>query len=102
MRYLLATVTALFLTSCNESPPAEPTAQTSPAPAEKQAPSTADELTDTTEVTIEQPIELAEPLAVGDQAPDFRLLDQQGKERTLDELLADGNVALVFYRSADW
>jgi cytochrome oxidase Cu insertion factor (SCO1/SenC/PrrC family) len=39
---------------------------------------------------------------VGAQAPGFALKDQQGVERSLDELLKKGKVALVFYRSADW
>ncbi len=39
---------------------------------------------------------------VGEKAPGFTLEDQQGKERSLDELLKQGNVALVFHRSADW
>jgi cytochrome oxidase Cu insertion factor (SCO1/SenC/PrrC family) len=41
-------------------------------------------------------------LKVGTKAPKFTLKDQSGKERSLDEFLAKGNVALVFYRSADW
>ena len=41
-------------------------------------------------------------LKVGGQAPRFILKDQEGKERSLDELLKKGKVALVFYRSADW
>jgi cytochrome oxidase Cu insertion factor (SCO1/SenC/PrrC family) len=41
-------------------------------------------------------------LKVGDKAPKFLLKDQEGKERTLDEFLKKGKVALVFYRSADW
>ena len=41
-------------------------------------------------------------LKVGEPAPKFTLKDQTGQERTLDELLAKGTVALVFYRSADW
>lgn len=41
-------------------------------------------------------------LKVGSTAPKFTLKDQQGKERSLDELLKQGKVALVFYRSADW
>ena len=41
-------------------------------------------------------------LRVGETAPRFTLKDQQGKERSLDELLKKGKVALVFYRSADW
>jgi cytochrome oxidase Cu insertion factor (SCO1/SenC/PrrC family) len=41
-------------------------------------------------------------LKVGAKAPSFSLKDQQGKERSLDEFLRKGKVALVFYRSADW
>ncbi len=41
-------------------------------------------------------------LAVGEKAPKFTLKDQDGKERSLDEFLGKGKVALVFYRSADW
>lgn len=39
---------------------------------------------------------------VGEKAPTFTLKDQDGKERSLDELIKKGKVALVFYRSADW
>ena len=41
-------------------------------------------------------------LKVGEKAPRFALKDQEGKERSLDEFLKKGKVALVFYRSADW
>jgi cytochrome oxidase Cu insertion factor (SCO1/SenC/PrrC family) len=41
-------------------------------------------------------------LKVGAKAPTFILKDQEGHERSLDELLGKGKVALVFYRSADW
>ena len=41
-------------------------------------------------------------LKVGTKAPKFTLKDQDGKERSLDEFLGEGKVALVFYRSADW
>jgi cytochrome oxidase Cu insertion factor (SCO1/SenC/PrrC family) len=41
-------------------------------------------------------------LEVGAKAPKFALKDQQGTERSLDELLKKTKVALVFYRSADW
>lgn len=41
-------------------------------------------------------------LPVGDKAPAFTLKDQDGKERSLQDLLKKGKVALVFYRSADW
>ena len=39
---------------------------------------------------------------VGEKAPKFTLRDQEGKERSPDEFLGKGKVALVFYRSADW
>ena len=32
----------------------------------------------------------------------YPLKDQEGRERSLDELLGKGKVALVFFRSADW
>jgi hypothetical protein len=38
----------------------------------------------------------------GDKAPEFNLQNQEGKDVKLSELLKKGNVALVFYRSADW
>ena len=41
-------------------------------------------------------------LKVGTKTPQFTLKDSSGKERSLDEFLAKGKVALVFYRSADW
>ena len=41
-------------------------------------------------------------LNVGEPAPKFTLKDQEGRERSLDEFLTKGKVALVFYRSADW
>jgi cytochrome oxidase Cu insertion factor (SCO1/SenC/PrrC family) len=43
-----------------------------------------------------------EPLGVGQKAPSFNLTDQDGVERSLDDFLKKGNVAVVFYRSADW
>ena len=36
-------------------------------------------------------------LRIGDQAPDFELLDDQGKTQRLSELLADGPLVLYFY-----
>lgn len=41
-------------------------------------------------------------LKVGEKAPAFTLKDQSGKERSLDEFLKTGKVAIVFYRSAAW
>lgn len=39
---------------------------------------------------------------VGSEIKDFVLTDQAGEERRFSELLADGPVAVVFHRSADW
>jgi hypothetical protein len=41
-------------------------------------------------------------LKVSENAPPFKLKDQDGKERTLEEFMKKGVVALVFYRSAGW
>ena len=41
-------------------------------------------------------------IAVGKPAPPFMLQDQHGRVRSLDTLVKKGNVALVFFRSADW
>jgi len=41
-------------------------------------------------------------LKVGEKAPEFTLKDQAEKERALKEMLKDGPVALVFFRSASW
>jgi cytochrome oxidase Cu insertion factor (SCO1/SenC/PrrC family) len=41
-------------------------------------------------------------LKIGEKAPAFKLKDQSGKERTLEEFVKEGKVALVFYRSASW
>ena len=41
-------------------------------------------------------------LALGAEAPEFKLLDQSGVERSSAELRGDGYLAVVFHRSADW
>ena len=41
-------------------------------------------------------------LESGTAAPAFSLPDQQGKQQQLADLVKQGNVAIVFYRSADW
>lgn len=41
-------------------------------------------------------------IEVGKPAPKFELPDQDGKKRSLDSLLKEGDVAIVFYRSASW
>ena len=39
---------------------------------------------------------------VGSQVPDFTLLDQNGRSRTLMSVMGSKGVMLVFFRSADW
>ena len=41
-------------------------------------------------------------LKIGKKAPNFELKDQTGKMRSLQKMLKDGSVAVVFHRSADW
>lgn len=41
-------------------------------------------------------------LAVRAEAPDFKLLDQTGKERTFASLAGPKGLVLIFFRSADW
>jgi hypothetical protein len=41
-------------------------------------------------------------IKIGEKAPPFKLKDQAGQERALSDLLKNGPVALVFYRSASW
>ncbi len=39
---------------------------------------------------------------VGERVPDFTLTDQGGRGRTLQSLMGDRGLMLVFLRSADW
>jgi hypothetical protein len=39
---------------------------------------------------------------VGERVPDFKLLDQNGKEQTLQSIMGRRGAMLVFIRSADW
>jgi hypothetical protein len=41
-------------------------------------------------------------LAAGADAPEFRLKDQNGRERDRGSLTAPNGLVLVFFRSADW
>jgi hypothetical protein len=38
----------------------------------------------------------------GERVPDFTLLDQNGRSRTLTSLMGPKGLMLVFLRSADW
>jgi cytochrome oxidase Cu insertion factor (SCO1/SenC/PrrC family) len=39
---------------------------------------------------------------VGERVPDFSLTDQNGRTRTLQSLMGQRGLMLVFLRSADW
>ena len=39
---------------------------------------------------------------VGSRVPDFTLVDQHGRARTLTSLMGSKGLMLVFFRSADW
>ena len=39
---------------------------------------------------------------VGDRVPDFTLIDQSGRSRTLQSVMGSRGAMLVFVRSADW
>ena len=56
----------------------------------------------TTSGAADPPIEGKTGLKVGEKAPAFKLKDQNGKERTLEEFTKQGMVAIVFHRSAGW
>ncbi len=103
---LLAGCGMVMLAACSEPEPPGPAGPTEPV-----APITSAAEVETEAPTEEPPEEATqtEPvmegntgLAAGQKAPSFRLKDQTGTERSLDEFLAQGKVALVFYRSADW
>ena len=39
---------------------------------------------------------------IGERVPDFTLMDQHGRPRSLASLIGPQGLMLVFYRSADW
>ena len=105
---LLAGCGILMLVACSGKEPPEPagpvTATTPLAEVE-----TAEVKTGTQGVKPSKEAATTEPVmegntgvAVGQKAPSFQLKDQTGTERSLEEFLKQGKVALVFYRSADW
>jgi|GEM_PF-4182857 len=111
-RFITLCCLLVLAASCSESPPAQQAVQTLPNDtplSSKAEPQVAE--SEAADVQVDAiplgspPAELIErtsPLVVGDQVPNFRLQDQNAADHSLDHLLADGKVALVFYRSADW
>ena len=109
MRHLITTLLLLSTTvSCSETPTAQqetaeqsagqPTEQTT-KPTTPASDSVADRQPSATSAPAEQQ---TVRIGVGDRAPGFSLQDQAGREQSLKQLLAQGPVALIFYRSADW
>lgn len=41
-------------------------------------------------------------IKIGEKAPDFTLTNVDGTEKKLSDLVKQGTVALVFFRSANW
>lgn len=48
------------------------------------------------------PVAPGHPLKKGAKAPPFTLKDQNGQDQSLDAMLKNGKVAVIFHRSADW
>jgi cytochrome oxidase Cu insertion factor (SCO1/SenC/PrrC family) len=42
------------------------------------------------------------PLNKGAKAPNFNLTDQNGRDQSLEAMLKNGKVAVIFHRSASW
>lgn len=116
-RYLAVGLGILLLASCSSSEKPQKQAASRKAAAQRptagekaevpgKAPDKDGSETKTSTVAADPASEdpPAEPskVTVGQKAPSFTLKDQEGKDRSLDELLKEGQVALVFYRSADW
>ena len=109
--YWLASLGLLFLISCG-APVGTDSAGTQqsadPASADESASPSTDSATvtdatntDTTTPTVDEAAP-PERVTVGQKAPTFQLNDHNGQEQTLEALLAEGPIALVFYRSASW
>lgn len=94
----------LILVGCAKD--AEKSAPSESAPSElapdKSAPSESAPSEAKTGDVIPSPTEEAPRAAIGDSAPEFKLVDQRGEVVGLSEIRSDSNVAVVFYRSAVW
>ena len=101
----------LLFCSCSKSEPPGNDSSTSGGEAEPSAESSAGE-TQKDRSAQEESSKTADTQApeasnrpgikVGEKAPAFKLKDQHGNEQSLEYLVKQGSVALVFYRSADW
>ena len=48
------------------------------------------------------PVASDHPVKKGSLAPSFTLKDQNGQDQSLEAMLKNGKVAVIFHRSADW
>ena len=95
---------SLLILACNKPTNKPVSADTSAAIEEKS-----ELITTTTETTLDltkygianNPKNILGGLNIGDEAPDFKMLDQDGKEKSLEATLLEGPVLLVFLR-AEW
>ncbi len=93
-------LSALLLAGCSS--------QSEVATPPKQHQGTGAETTDSSEISDSTPTIEASPdddapgIAVGVKAPEFSLKNQANEDVSLSKLLDERNVAIVFYRSADW
>ena len=103
--------TLLLFCSCSKSEPPGDDSSTSGEVTEQSVENSAAETQKEQNKQEESPktVETQEPdasagpgIKVGEKAPAFKLKDQHGGEQSLEDLVKQGSVALVFYRSADW
>lgn len=99
----LIAITAILIVSGCVPDHTDPAIQSDPAAPTDTDPAAQPEASSEPKETAaaEQPDD-SPGLAVGAKAPDFELDDQEGKKRSLKDLLKSSQVALVYYRSADW
>ncbi len=90
----------LFLLACNNTNSTDPSNKMKPSSEPKTTLQTT--IIDLTKYGIaNNPENVLGGLKVGDKAPDFKMLDQDGKENSLATTLLEGPVLLVFLR-AEW
>ena len=96
----LLTLLLLLTHACKESTPSDVT--TISKQEDKSTTGTIETTADLTKYGIaNNPENILGGLKVGDNAPDFTMLDQDGKKTSLENTLKDGPVLLVFLR-AEW
>jgi len=104
IKWLLFILIILQVSACKNAP-AKTNSKEDPASTNQEPASfemVKDYLTDLTDYGITyNPSNILGGLKVGEAAPDFTMLSQDGKEHNLKSMLSDGPVLLVFLR-AEW